>query len=387
MKKLPENPSLSHLRQQAKDLHSEIRTVTPDASLADAQVALAEQYGFRSWTDLKAEAERRRAAIECADPALAHAIAETFALGDVVAPMLPVERGAMSRAWSLETDRGRWSISELFKWVRLDAVAAGVTLLEAAIAAGVKAPKPVRSKRDDVVQAVDGKNWRVYEWMTFGPAPSKPVGTAAAAAMGRTLATLHGLALDAPGEVSPWLTSRVSEENWRRLAGAAQAPGASWAPALTAAIPALVDVATIASGGDEPAILCHCDLTPGNVRMAGHDAVVVLDWENAGALPPRWELGYVLAQWAMAPGDQVNDAAVRALVDAYRDGGGMTGELDLSMFAASISAAQNWTSSRVLRALNGDDAGEQKRAIAELPGLLAHPVSRERLERVLSAIG
>jgi hypothetical protein len=51
MKTLPDNPNLDHLRRQAKDLLAGLRDSHPDASLADAQASLAEQYGFRTWTD------------------------------------------------------------------------------------------------------------------------------------------------------------------------------------------------------------------------------------------------------------------------------------------------------------------------------------------------
>ena len=73
MKTLPDNPNLDHLRRQAKDLLAGLRDTHPDASLADAQASLAEQYGFRTWTDLKAEVDRRRGHGRVADPALARA--------------------------------------------------------------------------------------------------------------------------------------------------------------------------------------------------------------------------------------------------------------------------------------------------------------------------
>ena len=75
MKTLPDNPNLDHLRRQAKDLLAGLRDSHPDASLADAQASLAEQYGFRTWTDLKAEVDRRQGAAEVADPVLAGQIA------------------------------------------------------------------------------------------------------------------------------------------------------------------------------------------------------------------------------------------------------------------------------------------------------------------------
>jgi len=64
MKTLPENPNLDHLRKQAKDLLAGLRDCDPCASLADAQASLAEQYGFRAWTDLKAEVDRQQGQAE-----------------------------------------------------------------------------------------------------------------------------------------------------------------------------------------------------------------------------------------------------------------------------------------------------------------------------------
>lgn len=61
VKALPERPNLGHLRQQAKDLLGRIRASHPETSLAAAQTLLARQYGLRTWPDLKAEVDRRRA--------------------------------------------------------------------------------------------------------------------------------------------------------------------------------------------------------------------------------------------------------------------------------------------------------------------------------------
>lgn len=61
MKTLPESPSLEHLRQQAKDVLPHLRAVRNQATLSDAQSHIAHQYGFRTWPELKAEVDRRRA--------------------------------------------------------------------------------------------------------------------------------------------------------------------------------------------------------------------------------------------------------------------------------------------------------------------------------------
>src|SRR5262249_60149913 len=106
---LPDTPNLGHLRRQAKGLRPGLRDSDPHASLADAQAMLAEQYGFRTWTDLKAEVDRRQGQADIADPALAGEIASRFGLGEGIGPMRSVSRPDESdRRWVRRTDRGRW---------------------------------------------------------------------------------------------------------------------------------------------------------------------------------------------------------------------------------------------------------------------------------------
>ena len=52
---LPANPSLEHLKREAKERLVIIRTHAPEAQLSDAQFALARDYGFSSWRELVAK--------------------------------------------------------------------------------------------------------------------------------------------------------------------------------------------------------------------------------------------------------------------------------------------------------------------------------------------
>ena len=52
-RQLPERPNLEHLRKQAKELLRGMR----QGKLADAQHALANEYGFATWASLKAHVE------------------------------------------------------------------------------------------------------------------------------------------------------------------------------------------------------------------------------------------------------------------------------------------------------------------------------------------
>ena len=49
---LPARPSLEQLRKQAKEKLEHLRLGDPAATLADAQFALAREYGFESWPKL-----------------------------------------------------------------------------------------------------------------------------------------------------------------------------------------------------------------------------------------------------------------------------------------------------------------------------------------------
>jgi ankyrin repeat protein len=55
---LPANPNLDWLRKAAKKRFSALRTTKPDARLFEAQLAVANDYGFKSWRALKAHLER-----------------------------------------------------------------------------------------------------------------------------------------------------------------------------------------------------------------------------------------------------------------------------------------------------------------------------------------
>ena len=56
-KRLPARPNLEHLRKQAKRLLRKLRASDAAAKLADAQLAIAREYGFASWKKLSAQVE------------------------------------------------------------------------------------------------------------------------------------------------------------------------------------------------------------------------------------------------------------------------------------------------------------------------------------------
>lgn len=386
MKTLPENPSLDHLRQQAKDLLAGLRDTNPSASLAEAQSSLAEQYGFRSWTDLKAEVDRQRGQAEVADPALAQEIAWRFRLGDVTGPLRSVSRpDEIGRQWVVQTTRGDWAPRTVDDVFPVTDGEDNARFQEAAGRAGITLPAPVRSRTGAVVEMIEGHQWRVYEWLHSAPPLAAPVSTAITGAVGDMLAVIHALRLPVAG-ICPWSSMRLSTLSWPEFADLAAARGAGWASLLAAAVPTLTGLEALGEGAltSEP-VLCHNNLNPGNVRLGPHARLIVTGWEHANGLPPEWELSAALASWAVNPNGGINAAGARALLEGYRERAGSLPALTLDTFRGAATGLQNYVAGQVGRALDAAGTDDERYADRSVRHLLTHLPSAETYGRVLDA--
>jgi hypothetical protein len=68
---LPPHPNLDHLKKQAKDVLYRMKQENSAAKLADAQLAIAREYGFASWPKLKAYVDSLSAGLGPAESELA----------------------------------------------------------------------------------------------------------------------------------------------------------------------------------------------------------------------------------------------------------------------------------------------------------------------------
>ena len=64
---LPANPNLDWLKKTAKQRLFQLRTSKPDARLHEAQLALAHDYGFKSWRALKSHVGHHATALGWAE--------------------------------------------------------------------------------------------------------------------------------------------------------------------------------------------------------------------------------------------------------------------------------------------------------------------------------
>jgi hypothetical protein len=369
-----------------------MRQAQPNTSLAEAQTALAQQYGFPTWPELKAEADRRQGRGEIGAPGLAQRIAASFGLGSVTGPMRSsVQPNETGREWMLETDGGRWSVKQLQSWYGIDNVVehaeTDVRLQEAALAAGMLLPRPVRSRSGGVVETIEEQSWRVNAWIAAGPPLSAPVRASIASRAGRLLAQLHALRLRPERPMEAWYTAINTPEDWSALAASAAAQRVDWAPALEGLLVVVSDLWRLATCvAPPPTILCHCGFGLSNVRVARDGTLAVLGWEHAGAFPPSWELAGALLAWSVGPhADDPDVPAARALVDGYEAASGSPVALDLTCFGAHAAAWLNYAYGQVRCALETSDIDERRAKHRGVRHLLQHAPRVTLFERVLAS--
>lgn len=384
MRILPDKPNLNFVRQEAKDLLATLRESNPAATLADAQRALAVEYGMRDWPELKSEVQRRAAEAPAAPDGLADALAAAFGLGSVTGALSPLSYTPMGRSWSLTTDRGRWLAVTVYDWITPEQAEVGAQLRDAAAAAGVTAPTPVRSPQGRLIETMQGQNWRVHEWIEVGPSPMIPVRAVVARRVGTILGTLHSLAIPSEAPIGPYLTSRWPDSAWVSLVEEARAVRKPWAGQLNELLPTLFELGTIeADLGGRDYILCNLVVNPESVRMGHDDELVVTEWDFAGSLTPELEVAGALTHWTLNP--SINHKAIAAFREGYMDAGGKWPKLELSSFAVAVTGYLNWVYQTVCASMNSSDSDEVAFAERESVDLLNRPTTRASLEELLAA--
>lgn len=386
MRMLADNPSMEFLRREAKELLATLRETDPDATLADAQRSIGELYGFRTWSDLKAEVERRREALPEAPPGLTEGLAGAFGLGTPTGPLTPIRYEYMGRQWCLETERGRFLVRPLFDWI--DDTQAGVAadLADRARAVGVVSPVPVRSSDGRLVRRVLDQSWGVDEWMDLGPTPIRPVHSTVARRFGELLGAIHELAVPTDRPVDgPWITHRPSEDAWADLLERARTSAKPWTDELAALSRNVDELSTVvADAPPSRVILSNCDLVPEALRLRADQELVVVHWDFSGPMVPEWELASMLTQWALYRG--LNAEAARALLEGYRERTGRPPALTLGCFNVAVTGWLNWAYNQSCEAISPHTADKAAYAEKALRETLDDPLTVAKLRSLLDVV-
>ena len=388
MRLLADNPSMEFLRREAKDLLSALRESDGRATLADAQRTIAEEYGFRTWSELKTEVDRRREDIPRAPEGLAEGVASAFGFGTVTAPMSPIRYEYMGRRWELHTERGRFVVRPVFDWIDDRQAEIAVDLQERARSVGVRSPVAMRTPDGGLVRRVLDQSWRVEHWIDVGPTPvEKPVQPAVAKRVGVILAAIHEVAprTDRPIQgrwVSP--ADRPTEAKWQALLDRSRAADMPWVDDLAALSPTIEQLTAVTEEPPQDSIvITNCDLGVGQMRTGPGGDLVVMHWDFAGPMVPEWELATTLFHSTQ---EGSNLEAARALSAGYRERRGYTPSLTLGSFCSVITGWLTWLLHRAWKAADPQPSEKREFERRSVSEVLAEPLTVSKLNALLDAI-
>jgi len=290
-----------------------------------------------------------------------------------------VAGGWSNRVWHLTTTRGDYAVKELRnawgepRW--REWLAEGWRLELAARAAGVAMPEPVANPATGEALAYvvrsDGSGEapvRLHRWVGSTRVPREPVGPELARWVGRTLATVHALAMrpTAP-DVYSGRVGLTTADVWPDLVARSRAAGAPWAEQLAAAEAVARRASALLEAWD-PAeeVLCHGDVDQKNLLVA-EDGPRLCDWDVVLPRLPAQDL----AEAAMSMACWRSPRAAVAVIDGYREHGGAVGDIAPSDLGPSLASRLGWIRFSIDRALGARADGRQLPDGPDVGALLA----------------
>jgi aminoglycoside phosphotransferase (APT) family kinase protein len=303
-------------------------------------------------------------------------VARAFGLGEAASLEGPVARGEQGQVWRLTTPEGAWAVKEPFERPDAEEVEWCAHFQEAAVRAGVPAPRVIRAADGGVVADVGTAQVLLYEWVDLGARTTD----LDPAVVGQVTAALHQVPVNGSNPEHWWYTEPVGPEGWDDLVAGVASAGAPFAGELADYRPELVALEDLI-GEAETLRCCHRDLWSDNILPAAPAGVCVIDWENSGLADPVQELALVVFEfWRGDP-----DRAV-TLLRAYESAGG-AGRLDrpqrFSMVVAQLghigqAACRQW--------LDASTPAERQRAEGRVEEFLGpNRLDRATIDALLAA--
>ncbi|MBL8613908.1 MAG: homoserine kinase, partial [Myxococcales bacterium] len=212
-------------------------------------------------------------------------------------------------------------------------------LLEHLARRGARTPRPLATRRGELVVEARGKPCAVFPFVEGAMVCQRAVTPAHTEALGRELARLHDAAAGAephPSRFDPGpLAERVAT-----IAKARDAELAALAPALGAELAAIA-----AARAPLPSGVVHADVFRDNVLWQGGELAAVLDFESAATGTFTYDLAVALLAWTY--GDAFEPALARALVAGYQRERALTGPEAAGLYDEARYAALRFTVTRL----------------------------------------
>lgn len=268
------------------------------------------------------------------------AVCETFGLG--VATATPVVAaagwGGRNRVWRVETDRGVFAVKDTIAELLPEQPDAALRIELAAHAAGVPCPAPVLPINGAVFEEVAGRWYRCHEWVEGSAKQNEDTTPDDARAMGRAVALLHLLCIDAGPLPVPVPFER---SHWLDLA--ARSPRTTWGVLIRDHLDSIVAADALgASFRDDASVGSHCDLNAHNVLFTDRGPVLI-DWDAAGLTSPAYERASTAVLWAQRADGRYSLDVAAAFLRSYRDHGGHVSLDDVESLRRWLTGLTWWT--------------------------------------------
>ncbi len=306
-------------------------------------------------------------------------VLEAFSLPGEPTAYAEVAGGWSNRVLRLSTTHGDYAVKELRnawgepRW--LDWLDEGWRLETSCAAAGVAMPEPVVVPDGGClawVQSIDGAAdlpVRVHRWVEASTVPREPVDVPLATWLGRTLATVHGLALTPlRPELYAGRVGLTTADVWPDLVGRATAAGAPWASDLVDAEPAARRASALLTATDaDTAVLCHGDVDQKNLLRAAAGPVLI-DWDVVLPAVPAHDLAHA----ALTMGAWRDAAVAAAVVRGYRAAAGVVvAAVEPEHLGPALASRLGWIRFTVDRALDPAASDADRATGRTVPALLA----------------
>ena len=282
--------------------------------------------------------------------------------------------------WRLRIERGSFFI-KLLNWGEASPDGRATyerrfRLEQAAIAAGVRAPRPILAPSGGCLAEIPllaepPLVVRAHHWVDGARLSPGPASAEDAAHIGRVLAKIHALQLDEaadPEQVLPIYPLEDWIQREREF------------PELRGVVPLMKRLHALVIAGRDlvgRTILCHRDINNRNVIRAGDGRLFILDWELAGPLDPRLDVGTAILGWSGAWEGEPDVRSAQALIRAYREAGGEFEAGDARLFASWLDGVGgwlwlNWRKARIgaTKADRTDARKELAYGVSRLPAVL-----------------
>jgi hypothetical protein len=254
-------------------------------------------------------------------------LADVFGLAGPVRLEGPVDRGEQGQMWRLVTGSASFAVKETLQPIDDDQIELAYAFQSRAALFGVAAPLQFRAADRRLAIRNGGETLRLFAWTRF----ARPDRTVNAAAVGKVVAALHKAGWEVSGEVHPWYCDPVGRERWTALASDLGQAGASFAPALVRLLDEVLRAESIMHRPLTGLVLGHRDLWADNVREITDNRLMIIDWDNCGAVSLDHELAMVLVEFG------TTDERVHQLYDAYRAAGGPGRITSISAFTLPLA--------------------------------------------------